>query len=342
MTSYPSDLFLICVLKHYLLPLAVLSCLPMLQPLLSAILLGLVPTTADALPDAATLSRMTIAPPSIAFDIPEHLSASGVLILDRNTGQRLYAKGMKEQRAMASLTKLMTALIIAENHDLGEVVVIPQGIENTPGTLAYLSSGQRFTVGNLLSAVLISSANDAARTLAIYHSGSVQAFTQEMNERALKLGMKATSFRNAEGLDHPAHWSTAQDMAWLTDFVLRKPEIAKRMSTAGGYIASVDGAYSRQLYHTHMLLHRPMALVQTGGPGDTAMPRVKAGKTGTTSDAGECLVSVVTQGGHEYIVVLLGSLQRYQDMEMILTAMYAAAPADGAPSIATADEVAAQ
>ena len=278
----------------------------MYRPLLTALLLGLFPSLGVQQTDDTVVDRIAIAPPAETMTIKEGLSASGVLIYDIDSGQKVFAKDARTQRPMASLTKIMPALLIVENHDLEEFVTIPKGVEDVTGNKAYLPPGKRFTVGDLLSALLINSANDAALALATYHSGSVSAFATEMNTRALQLGMTATSFRNPAGLDHPAHWSTPQDIAWLTVFALRYPEIADRLSTAGSRIASTDGDVI-QLYHTHALLHEV-------GP-------VLAGKTGTTTDAKQCLMSLVDHEDRTYVVVLLGSNQRYKDMATIFAAM---------------------
>ncbi len=279
----------------------------MVKPLIASLLLGLFPATEDVSTDAVTLREMVIAPPSETLQLDEHLSASGVVIFNRHNGQLLYTREHKIQRPMASLTKLMTALVIVENHDLDEMVRVPQSVVDVVGNKAYLPPGDVFSVGDLLSALLVNSANDAALTLAQYHSGSVPAFVAEMNERALELGLRSTSFRNPSGLDHPAHWSTPQDIAWLSMFVLRYPEIADRLSKSGQRITSREGD-TIQLYHTHALLHKPTE----------NSAEVLAGKTGTTNDAGQCLMSIIEAQDTQYVVVLLHSSQRYADMEKIL------------------------
>ncbi|MDA1209373.1 MAG: serine hydrolase [bacterium] len=246
---------------------------------------------------------ISIAPPAVNISIEDHMSASGVIILDAQSGQQVYARQATVRRPMASLTKLMTALLIVENHDLDELVVITKEAESVEGNKAYLKPGESFTVGDLLSALLIASANDAAEALAVYHSGSVPEFVAEMNTRAKTLGLPATSFMNPAGLDHPRQWSTPQDIAWLTTFAMRYDEISKRMSKRGAYILSKEGTRV-DLAHTHWLMHQNTS--------------VTAGKTGTTDAAGQCLVSFVEEEGHSYIVVLMNSQQRYKDMNAIL------------------------
>ena len=274
--------------------------------LLSALLLGLFPTVDTISADVSTLERVSIAPSSEAIEISERLSASGVVIYDALSGQKLYAKQARTQRPMASLTKLMTALLIVETHDLDEMVSIPKSVTDVTGNKAYFQPGKHFTVGDLLSALLINSANDAAVTLAQFHSGSVSGFVGEMNARALQLGMTGTSFRNPAGLDPPAHWSTPQDIAGLTMYSLRHEEIASRLSRSGQRITSTEGD-SISLYHTHALLHE--------------VSPVLAGKTGTTTDAGQCLVSLVEGTDQQFIVVLFNSNQRYKDMRTILSSL---------------------
>lgn len=278
--------------------------------------LGLFPVSGASMADTIALSRLTAVPPGPTLTVDGRLSASGVIVLDADTGQQLYAREARVQRPMASLTKLMTALLIVENHTMDEGVTIPRIAEETAGSRVYLSAGKRYSVGSLLSALLINSANDAAVTLAVYHSGSLQAFDAAMNKRALELGLRETSFTNPIGLDGPAHWSTPQDIAWLTNFVLDKPEISKRMGMEGARIASVDGSETLRLYHTHSLLHVR--------PSSPESPVVVGGKTGTTSDAGECLVSVVKEADRKFVVVLLDSNQRYKDMDLIMSSIQSA------------------
>jgi D-alanyl-D-alanine carboxypeptidase len=208
---------------------------------------------------------------------------------------------------MASLTKLMTALLIVENHELDEWVTVPDDIAQVDGNHVSLRAGDQFTVGDLLSALLIPSANDAAVTLAQYHSGSVETFVTEMNDRARQLGLHDTQYANPSGMDHLNQYSTPQDVAWLARFVLGKPEIAQRMATAGASIRSRQGR-EITLFHTHAFLH------QAGSP-------VVAGKTGTTVGAGECLVSVVDDGQRQYLVVVLRSADRFEDLRRILRAL---------------------
>ncbi|HAI98421.1 TPA: hypothetical protein DCL30_02650 [Candidatus Peribacteria bacterium] len=276
----------------------------MYRSILAALLMGIVPLPATPPQStSAPLAQVQIAPPVSRLSIAERLSASGVIVLDLQGGQQIYGKQTDVERPMASLTKLMTALLIVENHSLDVWVKIPSGADKVDGSKAYLPEGEQFTVGDLLSALLLPSANDAAYTLALYHSGSITAFVDAMNARAEALGLKGTHYANPSGIDSSQQWSTPQDVAWLAAFALRNPAIRSRMGKRGDRIVSREGT-PIHFTHTHALMH--------------AATPIEAGKTGTTEAAKQCLVSLVKTNGREYLVVLLHSLQRYTDMSIIL------------------------
>ena len=286
----------------------------MVDSLLSVLLMGLFPLK------IGVMSPMSLDPLQIAVASPyayeekrridqsllASVSASGVLVVDLTSGQRLYEYASAISRPMASLTKLMTALIIAENHELDEWVTVPEHIGNVVGNTAYLPPGGVFTVGDILSALLVQSGNDAAYTLSLLHSGSEAKFVDEMNTRARELGLRNTSFANATGLDASNHLSTPEDLTWLAMHVLRSPALRNRMSMRGVRITSRNGDVI-YLTHTNALMHANIGVI--------------AGKTGTTGAARECLFSVVQKNGREYGVVLLHSLNRYADMRKVLAVL---------------------
>ncbi len=188
-----------------------------------------------------------------------------------------------------------------------------------------LPIGHSFTVGDLLSALLIPSANDAAYALAIYDAGSMEDFSVKMNQRAVELGLSGTTYGNSIGLDDAKQESSPRDLALLAMTVLRHDEIRQRMSLEQASIRSLEGN-TVALYHSHQLLAVPLSATVTGpseqlgraGSGDAI---VSAGKTGTTDDAGQCLLSIVESNGRRYVVVLLHSRDRYADMRTILASL---------------------
>lgn len=292
----------------------------MYGPVLSALLLGMVPVWGVVRQEPPAPAAISVAPPASApllasvtadADTFARLSASGVLVVDVDSGQRIFSRNIASARPMASLTKLMTALLIVEKYGdhLDTMVTAPATIRTTEGTVAPLVPGEQYSVGDLLSALLVGSANDAAVTLAVEHSGSVPAFVAEMNKRAKELGLKDTAFVNPTGLDAFGQRSTPQDITWLAMFAMRYPQIGTRMSTRSITISATSGK-SIALNHTHALLHK-------------GEPDIVAGKTGTTDGAGQCLLSLVEERGRRYLVVLLGSDDRYRDMRTILEALRA-------------------
>ena len=294
----------------------------MYGPVISALFLGLVPLWGVHAPQVAapplTVSSPARMPSSLAATVltgephiaGQQLSASGVLVLDADSGQKIFGRDVDVQRPMASLAKQMTALLIMEKHghELDRLVNIPAGIGSVEGNKANLRPGDAYTVGDLLTAMLVASANDAAVALAEFDSGSVPAFVEQMNNRAAELGLRDTVFQNPVGLDAPTQRSTPQDLGWLTLFVMRTPQIRDRMAMRSAEIRGRSGDVIA-LSHTHALMH--------------TTPDILAGKTGTTNDAGQCLVSLVEESGRRYIIVLLHSDDRYSDMRVLLNALRA-------------------
>ena len=292
-------------------PLPTLSL--MYSSVLSVLLMGMVPVLHDPGAAVVPIDMLPVAAPSplaqgllASMQGLKSVTASGVVVLDLQSGQQVYGRSERLRHPMGSLTKLMTALVIMENHALNERVKVPADIGDVEGSKVNLAPGRTYTVGDLLSALLISSANDAAVTLARFHAGSTAEFAKGMNTRAAALGLKDTAFANAAGLDDAKQWSTPRDIALLALYVMRHDDLRARMALPTTVIKD-DLGRTTTLSHTHDLLHESTPVI--------------AGKTGTTVAAGECLLSIIREGGREYAVVLLGSRNRYADMRSILAAL---------------------
>ncbi|OGJ60799.1 hypothetical protein A3A67_04175 [Candidatus Peribacteria bacterium RIFCSPLOWO2_01_FULL_51_18] len=285
----------------------------MFAALTSLLFLGIVqPLTPQKVRTLPGVELLSIAPParltSSAFKLPR-LSASGAILIDGLSGEELRSINPDQKRPTASLAKIMTALLILENHRLDEIVTISEIAETVRGSSVGLKPGQHFSVGALLKAILIPSANDAAYALAVFHSRSIPAFAQAMNDRALTLGLKNTHFSNPAGLDNGEQYSTPRDMAWLTMSALRNPAFRKTVGTRSAKIFSEEGR-EIDIRNTNELLHYN--------------PDVFGVKTGTTDAAKECLVVLFNIRNHPYLLVLLGSQDRYTDSLYVLQAMNAA------------------
>ena len=136
------------------------------------------------------------------------IEATSVIAMDNQTGEILYEKNLHTRRQIASITKLMTAIIILEENDLDSIVTVPQKANYADGSQMFLRTGEQITVENLLYGLLINSANDSAETLAEHNAGSLDAFVEKMNKKALDLGLINTHFQNPVGYDHRKNYSS--------------------------------------------------------------------------------------------------------------------------------------
>lgn len=144
-----------------------------------------------------------------------NLTAECSVLIEANSKRILYASNAMSKRAMASTTKIMTALVIIENCNLDDVVTIPREAQGVEGSSIYLSAGEKLTVKQLLYGLMLRSGNDAATALAIHCSGSIEEFARLMNKTAEKLGLENTNFANPSGLPNEKHYTTAYELALI-------------------------------------------------------------------------------------------------------------------------------
>jgi serine-type D-Ala-D-Ala carboxypeptidase (penicillin-binding protein 5/6) len=204
----------------------------------------------------------------------------------------------------ASLTKLMTALLVVEQDKPDATATISRAAAHESGTRIGIKPGEKFHVHDLLAAALIASANDACHALADFVAGSEARFMQRMNERAQQLGMHATHFANACGHDAVGHYSSAHDLALLAHELLRHPEITALTAKPGARIATLDGARSFSFDSKNALIGR-----YSGALGL---------KTGYTPNAGKCLVAYAERGDDKVLLVMLHGNDRWWDAVDIL------------------------
>jgi len=274
----------------------------MFQTIASLMLFGALSPLGVLTPNDSPTSLFEVTPPAIdaRLRVGDAFSASGAIAIDVLTGKELFALDADEPRPMGSLAKLMTAIIILENHTLSDLVTIPRGVHDVGGNVAELNPGDRYTIRDLLSVMIVASANDAAHALAIEHSDSIALFAEEMNERARSLGLKKTFFTNPVGFDSPTQVSTPRELAWLSMYALKQDFIRTQAARKSVAITDQSGEHSATLYSTNRLL--------SSHPDDFF-----GLKTGTTDAAGQCLISLVYTGGRPYLFVILKSSDRYQD-----------------------------
>lgn len=222
-------------------------------------------------------------------DIPQ-INARHAIVIDRNSKQILYGKNETEQSKMASTTKIMTAIVVIENCSLNDVVIISSKAAGTGGSRLGLSTGDEITVQNLLYGLLLRSGNDAAVALAEYVAGSVEEFAEMMNQKAAELNLSSTHFVTPHGLDDDEHYTTALDLAILTDYALENETFAKIVNTKT-YTITLNG-YPKTLTNTNELLGNFYGVYGV--------------KTGFTNGANRCLVTACKRDNLDVICVVLG------------------------------------
>lgn len=229
----------------------------------------------------------------------EAISAEKAILLDATTGRVLYEKNADEQSLIASTTKIMTALVVCEQCNVLDRMRIPKEAVGIEGSSMYLREGEVLAIQELLYGLMLSSGNDAAVALAIYCGGTVEGFVQMMNDKARVLGLSDTHFENPNGLDAPAHYSTARDLAVLSAYAMKNPIFYKTVS------AKTVKVGERYLRNHNKLLWRV-----DGADGV---------KTGYTKAAGRILVSSATRDGRRLIAVTLNASDDWNDHSALLT-----------------------
>jgi D-alanyl-D-alanine carboxypeptidase (penicillin-binding protein 5/6) len=217
--------------------------------------------------------------------------ADAAIVVDGRDGDVMFAKNAAERRSIASTTKLMTALLTLESSRPRAVFTAADYVAAPVESQIGLRPGERMAVSDLLEALLLESANDAAATLAVGVSGSVDAFVADMNERAGELGLEDTSYANPIGFDDPLNYSTARDLATLSLEVLRRPRFARVVDMPQAELES--GARPRTIDNRNTLV--------------ASYPFVSGVKTGHTLGAGYVLVGAAEgRGGARVVSVVMG------------------------------------
>ncbi|HEV3474127.1 MAG TPA: D-alanyl-D-alanine carboxypeptidase family protein [Actinomycetota bacterium] len=223
---------------------------------------------------------------------PPEVSASSVALADLESGQVLYQREATAQRPMASITKVMTALLVLEAVPPDDVVTAGPVATQQTGALLGLQLGERRTVRDLLLALMLQSANDAAVALAEHVAGSVPAFVDRMNERARQLGLSDTHFTSPNGLDDRGY-SSARDLAAIAVEAFRNPTFGEVVATKFATIPAPKGEPPRRVQNRNALLW--------------LYPGAMGVKTGFTSAAGFCLVAAAERDGLRLVSVILGA-----------------------------------
>lgn len=256
---------------------------------------------------------------------PEAIKAEAALLVDAKTGEVLFARNPDEHLLPASTTKLMTALICYERlGGLKGSVTVTSDDRAEPSNIPVVP-GETISVKTLFNALLIESANDAARTLGRSVAGSTPAFVKMMNERAMALGCLDTHFNNPNGLPAPSgtHYTSCHDLMIIFRKVLKYPELRQIMSTKEMQIRTASGVHNLR-NHNRLLGYYP-------GMGPA--------KTGWTELSKHTYACSVTQGGREILLTLLNSPNKWADTQILYNWAYSQGPGGGAniPSASSDD-----
>lgn len=243
--------------------------------------------------------------PTLTTGAPAFASQAEIAYaVDLKTGTVLYEQNSRKPWPTASLAKLMTALVAANTVSLDSVISVNERALNAPQPVMGLAAGEQLTVHDLLSGMLIMSANDAANALALGVASSTPRFVELMNSLAEKLKLTDTHFRNPAGFDDPAEFSTAEDLTRLTREFLGIPTLAAIVQTQSMSVESVDRSMRHWLQSSNKLLSHPGIL---------------GVKTGYTEEArGNLIILAEDRAGHQILTVVLGSLNRESDSQALI------------------------
>lgn len=230
------------------------------------------------------------------------INSRAYVVIDRKSNTVLVGKNENQKKKMASTTKIMTALIVIENCDLSETVEISKKSASTGGSRLGLKTGDKITVYDLLYGLMMRSGNDSAVALAEHTAGSISSFADLMNQKAVELGLSNTHFVTPHGLDEDEHYTTAYELALLSNYAMNNEIFAKIVGTKN-YTITING-YPKTLTNTNELLG--------------SLNGVYGIKTGFTNGANRCLVTCCKKGEMDLICVVLGAdTKKYRTTDSI-------------------------
>ena len=225
-------------------------------------------------------------------------SAGAEIAMELTTRTVLTESNADKRMPMASTTKIMTAIIIAEDCNLDEEIIVPDAAVGVEGSSVYLKKDERIDVRDLLYGLMLRSGNDSAVALAIHHSGSVENFVTVMNERAKRIGADNTNFKNPSGLPDDEHYTTARDLCNIACYAMNN-EIFREVVSSKSHVGKF-----RSFENKNKMLYR-----YEGANGV---------KTGYTLKAGRCLVSSAERDGMDVVTVVLNCYDMYERSSAIL------------------------
>ncbi|MGE5298307.1 MAG: D-alanyl-D-alanine carboxypeptidase family protein [Acidobacteriaceae bacterium] len=254
-------------------------------------------------------NKLSSAPEFANVALPPQLTATSAMAFDLDSGTILYTHNFDESVGIASLTKLMTALVASDMIKPQDIVTVQKSDTLVVGNNMGLVPGERITVRDLEKGMLILSANDAAKTLARFSAGTEEKFIELMNQRAAKMGLGSSRFSNPVGLDSLENYSTAHDLSAIVKEFMKHSDLADIVKTKEATVYSLDYKTSHQLRTTNKLL--------------LDNPDVFGIKTGYTSMAKGNLISYVVKDNARVVTIVLGSDNREDDATKLIDWVFA-------------------
>jgi D-alanyl-D-alanine carboxypeptidase (penicillin-binding protein 5/6) len=247
--------------------------------------------------------------PSLTFSMPAKsdevlIHAESAALVDVSSGKILYSKQGNKQMRIASLTKVMTAIVAIEYGTLSDAIEINKRAFAKEGSSLYLQLGEQMSLQNLLYGLMLRSGNDAATAIAEHIGGSEEGFSYLMNDKATMLGMNHSHFMNPHGLDVKDHYSTAVDMAFLTAYALKNPVFQDIVKTKVKKVPNPNASWNYVWANKNKML--------------SLYPDADGVKTGFTKLAKRCLISSATRGGQQLAVVTLNDSDDWADHSRLL------------------------
>jgi D-alanyl-D-alanine carboxypeptidase (penicillin-binding protein 5/6) len=260
-----------------------------------------------------SILTITLLLPVVTYAKPDNAIstlAKSAIAIDNNTGRVLYGHNVDDRMPMASVTKIMTAIIAIEKCNMNDYVKIGVNSTYVGGSSLWLKSGEKIRMIDLLYGLMLKSGNDASVAISEYISGSTKSFVEMMNNKANQLGLYDTHFANPHGLDIDIddHYTTARDLALLTRYALKNPLFKKIVATKYKTISNEKHNQIRQLKN-----HNKMLWLYDG---------VYGVKTGYTKKAGRCLVTACNKKGLDITVVTLNCPDDWKETSTILDYIY--------------------
>lgn len=248
--------------------------------------------------------------PTLTLDeFTQTITAKSAYVEDLDTGTVLFERNSERILLPASTTKLMTALVALEEFQTTDIITVPE-LPKIVGLKHEFIPGEKLTVGSLLQAALIQSNNDAAFILAMSSQRGFEGFVRRMNEKAAELHLVHTQYKNPAGFDDDTQRSSARDLVILSKVFMQNEFLASVVATSETVITDVSGEFEYYLRSTHQLLGTDSTVVGI--------------KTGTTEGAAQVLITQFNRDGHNIIVVVMGSDDRYLETTRIINWIFSA------------------